>query len=94
MQVWPHLITHQKGEDLIHFSSTSIMQINDYYTEEARSCSKQHIVDLWETDKPAYGLNGTGPDKYEEELFKVQLLKIAKNHNASTSLFLYYAAHI
>ena len=67
---------------------------NDYYTEEAGSCSKEHIVDLWETDKPAYGLNGTGPDKYEEGLFKEQLLKVIKNHNASTALFLYYAAHI
>ena len=67
---------------------------NDYYTEEAGSCNKQQIVDLWETDKPAYGLNGTGPDKYEEGLFKEQLLKIVKNHDVSTSLFLYYAAHI
>ena len=68
---------------------------NDYYTEEAGSCHKSHVVDLWDTDKPAYNLNGTGPDgNYEEGLFKERILKIINNHDKSTPLFLYYAAHI
>ena len=69
---------------------------NDYYTEEAGNCDnhKGKIVDLWDTDKPAYSLNGTGPDKYEEGLFKERILKIISDHDKSTPLFLYYAAHI
>ena len=67
---------------------------NDYYTETAGSCEKTKIVDLWDTDKPASSLNGTGPDNYEEGLFKERALQIIENHNASTPLFLYYAAHI
>ena len=67
---------------------------NDYYTEEAGNCDRVKIVDLWDTDKPAYSLNGTGPDKYEEGLFKERILKIINDHDKSTPLFLYYAAHI
>ena len=67
---------------------------NDYYTETAGSCNKTKIVDLWDTDKPANTLNGTGPDNYEEGLFKERILQIINNHDPSTPLFLYYAAHI
>lgn len=67
---------------------------NDYYTEDAGKCDHQSIVDLWDTDKPAHGLNGTGPDHYEEGLFGERLLSIINNHNISLPLFLYYAAHI
>ena len=58
-------------------------------------CGETPIVDLdlWGTKTPAFGLNGTGPDKYEEGLFKQQLLDIVTNHNASQPLFLYYATH-
>ena len=35
---------------------------NNYYTEVFQRCGKTPIVDLWDTDKPATGLNGTGPD--------------------------------
>ena len=52
------------------------------------------MVDLWDTNKPAHGVNGTGPDKYEEGLFKERLLKIVNDHDTSTPLFLYYAPHI
>ena len=71
---------------------------NDYYTETAGNCNstahKGRIVDLWETDKPAHGMNGTGPDNYEEGLFRERLLKIVEEHDTSTPLFLYYAPHI
>ena len=67
---------------------------NDYYTERAGSCNKTPVVDLWDTDKPASTLNGTGPDNYEEGLFKERILQIIKQHDPSTPLFLYYAAHI
>ena len=39
-------------------------------------------------------MNGTGPDKYEEGLFKERLLQVINNHDPSTPLFLYYAPHI
>ena len=67
---------------------------NDYYTEVHQSCNKTPIVDLWDTDKPATGVNGTGPDNYEEALFAERILQVVKNHDASTPLFLYYAPHI
>ena len=67
---------------------------NDFYTETAGSCDKHKIVDLWDTDKPAKELNGTGPDHYEEGLFKERILKIIEEHDTSKPLFLYYGAHI
>lgn len=67
---------------------------NDYYTEEAGNCNKTRVVDLWDTDKPAHGINGTGPDNYEEALFKERVLDVVKNHDTSKPLFLYYAPHI
>ena len=69
---------------------------NSYYNETGGGlCNNTHIVDLWDTDKPANTLNGTGPDgNYEEGLFKERILQIIDNHDPSTPLFLYYAAHI
>ena len=67
---------------------------NDYYTEVHLKCNKTPIVDLWDTDKPANGVNGTGPDNYEEALFTERLQQIVNNHDTSTPLFLYYAPHI
>ena len=67
---------------------------NDYYTEQTGQCEGTMIVDLWDTDKPAHGVNGTGPDNYEEGLFKQRVLDIVNNHDTSTPLFLYYAPHI
>ena len=67
---------------------------NDYYTEVVSNCNGTGIVDLWDTDKPAHGVNGTGPDNYEEGLFKEHLLQIVNNHDTSIPLFLYYAPHI
>ena len=71
---------------------------NDYYTEKIGFCTYNGThaepVDLWDTDKPAHGVNGTGEDKYEESLFKQHLLDIITNHDTDTPLFLYYAPHI
>ena len=70
---------------------------NDYFTEiDADKCNDTLIVDLWDTDKPAHGVNGTGADHYEEALFRQHVLQIIKNFDAATDgpLFLYYAAHI
>ena len=58
---------------------------NDYYTEVDGICSHTPIVDLWDTDKPTTGVNGTGPDNYEEALFAERLMQ---------PLFLYYTPHI
>ena len=71
---------------------------NDYYTEKTGSCQyenkRYNPVDLWDTDNPATGVNGTGPDNYEEGLFKEHLLQIVRSHDPATPLFLYYAPHI
>ena len=66
---------------------------NDYYTEifPLAKCNGTSIVDLWDTDKPAHGMNGTD---YEEALFKKRVLSIINEHNSSTPLFLYYAPHL
>ena len=67
---------------------------NDYFMEQENNCNGTPIVDLWKTDKPAIGLNGTGPDSYEEGLFKMTVMNIINEHDPSTPLFLYYAPHI
>ena len=66
---------------------------NDFYNETAGRCGESRIVDLWGTNTPAFGLNTTGPDNYEEGLFKEQLVNIVMKHDASQPLFLYYATH-
>ncbi len=67
---------------------------NDFYHENISSCNGKPVVDLWGTDSPASNMNGTGPDKYEEGLYKEQLVNIIKNHDPSTPLFLYYVTHV
>lgn len=67
---------------------------NDFFNETAGKCGSDRIVDLWGTKIPATELNSTGPDKYEEGLFKQQLVNIVMKHNASQPLFLYYASHV
>ena len=67
---------------------------NDYYTEKGGYCvghRNASITDLWETDHPATGENGT---VYEESLFEKHLLDVVNNHDPSMPLFLYYAPHI
>ena len=67
---------------------------NDYFTEVGGKCGLKKIVDLWNTGKPATGMNGMGPDRYEEGLFAQHVMEIIMKHDTSTPLFLYYAAHI
>ena len=67
---------------------------NDYFNETEGECNGKPMVDLWDTDKPASDVNGTGPDNYEEGLFLERVLKVINDHDASTPLFLYYAPHI
>ena len=69
---------------------------NDYYTEVDGDCYVFHsIVDLWDGDKPAYGLDGTGPHGgYEEGLFEQRVLNIIENHDTSVPLFMYYGTHV
>ena len=68
---------------------------NDYFTEEAGSCKGAgQMIDLWKTNAPAHGENGTGPDHYEEGLFKEKLLNVVNNHDVATPLFLYYSPHL
>lgn len=66
---------------------------NDYYNEKSLSdlSCNQTITDLWDTNRPAHGINGTD---YEEFLFRDRILEIIENHNASEPLFLYYAPHL
>ena len=68
--------------------------VNDYYDETYERCNKTSIVDLWDTDKPATGVNGTGPDKYEEALFTERVFKVLDEHDATKPLFLFYAPHL
>ena len=65
---------------------------NDYYTERIKECNG--TVDLWDTDKPAWGINGTGQDNYEEALFTNRVLQVLRTHDQNKPLFLYYAPHI
>ena len=68
--------------------------VNDYYTEQYESCNTTPIIDLWDMDKPATGVNGTGADNYEEALFVDRVLQIVNSHDTSTPMFLYYAPHL
>ena len=87
----PDHTPHGRGFDT---SLNYFYHANDYYTEVAGKCEKTQIVDLWDTDKPGSSFNGTGPEKYEEGLFKERILQIISDHDVSTPFFLYYAAHI
>ena len=49
------------------------------------------VVDLWDTDKPARQLNGTG---YEEGLFLERMLAILHSHDQATPLFLNYDSRL
>ena len=67
---------------------------NDYYTEWDGQCNNTSVVDLWDTDKPAWGLNGTGKDNYEEALFTERVIQVINNRDKTKPLFLYYALYI
>ena len=68
---------------------------NDFYSEIAGDCNETKIVDLWDTNKPAPGVNGTGPDKYEEGLFKERLSTIMiRQHHCSSIMLLTLCIHL
>ena len=49
---------------------------------------------MWDTNRPAWSLNGTGPDGgYEEAVFTERALSVIAHHPASVPLYLYYALH-
>ena len=53
---------------------------NGYFNETEGICNTTIIVNLWDTDKPASDLNGTGADHYEEALIG-HCLKIIISHS-------------
>jgi arylsulfatase I/J len=61
----------------------------------APSVQARHLsytTDLWDTNGPAYGQNGTG---YEEALFTSRAVGIIEGHDQNgPPLFLYYAMHL
>ena len=66
----------------------------DYWNQQQLSsgCNLSlGIVDLWATDQPAYGLNGT---QYEEFLFLDAITDIIQSHDPDQPLFLFYTPHI
>lgn len=61
-------------------------------------CHSLVQVDLWQTDHPAHGLNGSrtidSVVDYEEWKFEQQVLSIINSHDPSTPLFLNYDPHL
>ena len=68
---------------------------NDYFNEQvAEGCANKSYVDMWDTDRPARTLNGTGPDGgYEEAVFTERALAIISHHPLTSPLYMYYALH-
>jgi arylsulfatase A-like enzyme len=70
---------------------------NDYFNERrAQGCGGRTngYVDLWDTDRPAGTLNGTGPEGgWEEGLFAQRAVHTIAAHDPRDPLFLYYAMH-
>jgi arylsulfatase I/J len=72
---------------------------NWMYSEAAWRGSYDHrpdlptpdVIDLWDTDRPARHLNGTG---YEEYIFRDRMLKILREHDQSKPLFLQYDSKV
>ena len=57
----------------------------------SKTFPERTIIDFWDTDKPAYHLNGTG---YEELIFRDRMHEILTNHNQSVPLFLQYDSKV
>lgn len=55
-------------------------------------CLEYNITDLWATDKPAFGINGTG--EFEEFVFRDHIVDIVQKHDPNDPLFMMYAPHV
>jgi hypothetical protein len=55
-------------------------------------CLDYNITDLWATDAPAVGLNGTG--EFEEFVFRDHIVDIIQKHDPNDPLFMMYAPHV
>jgi arylsulfatase I/J len=74
---------------------------NDYWTEHVNG-----FVDMWDTDRPAFGQNGSAPpqnhtpkgtwreEDYEEFKFKNRVLSIISDHDTSNPVFVFYSLHV
>eukprot|EP00756_Hemistasia_phaeocysticola_P050712 Hpha_TRINITY_DN25904_c0_g1::TRINITY_DN25904_c0_g1_i1::g.185262::m.185262/K01135/ARSB; arylsulfatase B len=64
---------------------------NDYYSSvRQEGCDGLPAVDLWDSGKPAYELNGTA---YEERIFAARAVAVVEAHPVEQPFFLYYAFH-
>eukprot|EP00052_Salpingoeca_macrocollata_P009358 m.73926 g.73926 ORF g.73926 m.73926 type:complete len:523 (+) comp17066_c0_seq1:390-1958(+) len=60
-------------------------------TKNATQPPTTGVKDLWDTNKPALSLNGTG---YESAIFEQRLLSILEAHDPAQPLFLFYGARV
>ena len=96
--------THQLGKwhagqssaDLVPAArgfDTSLGYLNgaeDHWTQARPACGVGSFVDLYATDGPAFGKNGT----YGAQIYHDAALDIIANHDASVPLFVYFAFQI
>ena len=76
------------------FSYTQTLSAGSTVQQDICQKAGYDMVDLWNTDKPAWGFNGT---LYEEELFLRNSLKVINAHDSSDvnrPLFLFHSFHI
>jgi len=68
---------------------------NNYWTQKEMQSGcldlDLNITDLWDTDKPAYGKNGSA---YEEDLFLQRVVDVVTSHSPDDPLFLFWAPHL
>ena len=65
--------------------------MNDYWTMRAVQTACFNATDLWDTDRPAVELRGSG---YEELVFEERLLAVVREHDVASPLLLFYAPHV
>ena len=60
-------------------------------TDHQQAMPTPGFADLWDTDGPARSLRGTG---HEEYLFRARMLRILREHDQATPLFMLYASKL
>eukprot|EP01064_Diplonema_japonicum_P008406 TRINITY_DN15861_c0_g1_i1.p1 TRINITY_DN15861_c0_g1~~TRINITY_DN15861_c0_g1_i1.p1 ORF type:complete len:522 (+),score=73.66 TRINITY_DN15861_c0_g1_i1:57-1622(+) len=84
-------------DDSLHY----FHHMNDYWNMTIGECNGTGVVDLWETNMPARGLNNTDDCSqqaqhrhcvYEEELFTNRVLNVI--NNPARPFFVFWSAHI